>query len=99
MGVRPHYPGRLLRNFHLLDRKIPSVLFYLHCAQPNPPGSSLRERHHRKNATKGDVLSMVSHVDITWNSFLPYLINLADKLESLGFRYVDGSVIVNKEEK
>ena len=42
---------------------------------------------------------MVSHVDITWNSFLPYLINLADKLESLGFRYVDGSVIVNKEEK
>ena len=40
-----------------------------------------------------------SHVDITWNSFLPYLINLADKLESLGFRYVDGSVIVNKEEK
>ena len=42
---------------------------------------------------------LVSHVDITWNSFLPYLINLADKLESLGFRYVDGSVIVNKEEK
>ena len=57
--TRVLYPGRLLRNFHLLDRKIPSVLFYLHCTQPNPPGSSLRERHHRKNATKGDVFSMV----------------------------------------
>ena len=58
-----------------------------------------------KRATKvkypsGDgYFTLVSHVDITWNSFLPYLINLADKLESLGFRYVDGSVIVNKEEK
>lgn len=48
---------------------------------------------------KAEGISLVSHVDITWNSFLPYLINLADKLESLGFRYVDGSVIVNKEEK
>lgn len=40
---------------------------------------------------------MVSHVDITWNSFLPYLINLADKLEGLGFRYVDNEVTVLKE--
>lgn len=40
---------------------------------------------------------MVNHVDITWNSFLPYLINLADKLEGLGFRYVDNEVIVLKE--
>lgn len=41
---------------------------------------------------------MVSHVDITWNSFLPYLIKLTDKLEDLGFRYVDNEVIVLKEE-
>ena len=40
---------------------------------------------------------MVSHVDITWNSFLPYLVNFADKLEALGFRYVDNNVIVTKE--
>lgn len=25
---------------------------------------------HRKNATQGDVLSMVTHVDQTWNSLL-----------------------------
>ena len=40
----------------------------------------------------------MSHVDITWNSFLPYLINLTDKLEDLGFRYVDNKVIVLKED-
>ena len=40
---------------------------------------------------------VVSHVDITWNSFLPYLINLADKLEGLGFRYIDNEVTVLKE--
>lgn len=43
-------------------------------------------------------LHMVSHVDITWNSFLPYLIKLTDRLEDLGFRYVDNKVIVPKEE-
>ena len=37
----------------------------------------------RKNATQRDVLSLVSHVDITWNSFLPYLVSLTDSLESL----------------
>ena len=41
---------------------------------------------------------MVSHVDITWNSFLPYLVTFADRLEDLGFRYVDGEVLVPKEE-
>ena len=41
---------------------------------------------------------MVSHVDITWNSFLPYLTQLTDKLETLGFRYVDDKVIVLQEE-
>ena len=40
---------------------------------------------------------VVSHVDITWNSFLPYLIQLTDKLEALGFRYVDNKVIVLQE--
>lgn len=40
---------------------------------------------------------MVTHVDITWNSFLPYLINLTDKLEGLGFRYVDNEVMAPKE--
>lgn len=40
---------------------------------------------------------MVSHMDITWNSFLPYLVNFADKLENLGFRYVDNKVIVEQE--
>ncbi len=43
------------------------------------------------------VFSLVSHVDITWNSFLPYLIQLTDKLEALGFRYVDNKVIVLQE--
>ncbi len=43
-------------------------------------------------------IPMVSHVDTTWNSFLPYLINLTDKLEDLGFRYVDNKVIVLKED-
>jgi len=42
---------------------------------------------------------VVSHVDITWNSFLPYLISLTDKLEDLGFRYVDNKVIVLKEDR
>ena len=41
---------------------------------------------------------MVSHVDSTWNSFLPYLIKLADRLEGLGFRYIDNEVIAPKEE-
>lgn len=45
-----------------------------------------------------EAFSMVSHVDITWNSFLPYLIKLTDRLEDLGFRYVDNKVIVPKEE-
>lgn len=43
------------------------------------------------------VLIMVTHVDITWNSFLPYLINLTDKLEGLGFRYADNEVMAPKE--
>ena len=46
-----------------------------------------------------EAFSMVSHVDITWNSFLLYLVSLTDRLESLGFRYVDGSVIVSKDEQ
>lgn len=41
---------------------------------------------------------MVSHVGITWNSLLPYLVTFADRLEDLGFRYVDGEVFVPKEE-
>ena len=45
------------------------------------------------------VLILVSHVDITWNSFLPYLVSLTDQLESLGFRYIDDDVVVSKEEK
>ena len=44
------------------------------------------------------IFSLVSHVDVTWNSFLPYLIKLTDRLEDLGFRYVDNKVIVLKEE-
>ncbi len=40
----------------------------------------------------------VTHVDITWNSLLPYLIKLTDTLEDLGFRYVDNEVIVLKED-
>lgn len=35
---------------------------------------------------------MVSHVDITWNSFLPYLVTFADRLEDFGFRRTDGEV-------
>ena len=41
---------------------------------------------------------MVSHLAITWNSFLPYLVILTNKLEDLGFRYVDSIVFVLKEE-
>ena len=40
----------------------------------------------------------MSHVDTTWNSFLSYLVTLADRLEDLGFRYVDGEVFAPKEE-
>ena len=47
---------------------------------------------------KGEVFSLVSHVDITWNSFLPYLVQFTDRLEGLGFRYVDDKVTVLKEE-
>lgn len=53
----------------------------------------------KEDSEEPSIFNMVSHVDITWNSFLPYLVSLANKLESLGFRYVDGDVIVNKEEK
>lgn len=48
---------------------------------------------------KTGCFTLVSHVDITWNSFPPYLINLDDKLEGLGFRYIDNDVVVNKEEE
>lgn len=41
---------------------------------------------------------MVSHMDITWNSSLPYLVTYADRLEGVGFRYVDGEVFALKEE-
>ena len=41
---------------------------------------------------------MVSHVDITWNSFLSYLVTFADRLEDLGFRYVDSEVFAPGEE-
>ena len=41
---------------------------------------------------------MVSHVDITWNSFLPYLVTFAGRLENLEFRYVDGEVFATREE-
>lgn len=57
----------------------------------------LRKPYQSKNATQGDVLTLVSHVDITWNSFLPYLIQLTNKLEALGFRYVDNKVIILQE--
>ena len=36
-------------------------------------------------------------MDITWNSFLPYLVTFADRLEDLGFRYVDGEVFTPME--
>lgn len=52
---------------------------------------------HEKRPSIAESFFMVSHVDITWNSFLPYLVNFADKLEALGFRYVDNNVIVTKE--
>ena len=40
---------------------------------------------------------MVNHVYITWNSFLPYLVRLTDRLEDLGFRYIDDNVIAPTE--
>ena len=55
-----------------------------------------------KAAREGDrfriCADLVSHVDITWNSFLPYLVQFTDRLEGLGFRYVDDKVTVLKEE-
>ena len=51
----------------------------------------------QKDSEESSIANMVSHVDITWNSFLPYLIQLTDKLEALGFRYVDNKVIVLQE--
>jgi hypothetical protein len=51
----------------------------------------------RKRYTYNPTTQLVSHVDITWNSFLPYLIQLTNKLEALGFRYVDNKVIILQE--
>jgi len=36
----------------------------------------------------------VSQLDHRWNTILPNLISLAEKLEGLGFSYSDGKVIV-----
>lgn len=52
----------------------------------------------KKDSSDMEESLLVSHVDITWNSFLPYLIRLADRLEDLGFRYVNDEVIVLKGE-
>lgn len=41
---------------------------------------------------------LVTHMDITWNSFLPYLVTFTDRLEGVGFRYVDGEVFAPKVE-
>ena len=61
--------------------------------------SAFQRKATKENSPSGDGLfSLVSHVDITWNSFLPYLTQLTDKLETLGFRYVDDKVIVLQEE-
>ena len=54
--------------------------------------------HQEKYPRQAGILFLVSHVDITWNSFLPYLVKLTDRLEDLGFRYVDNEVIVLKDE-
>lgn len=41
---------------------------------------------------------LVSHVDSTWNTFLPYLSTFSEKLETLGFRYDGEQVTIVKEE-
>jgi hypothetical protein len=56
-----------------------------------------RLKDNKKDPSKSEESLMVSHVDITWNSFLPYLIQLTNKLEALGFRYVDNKVIILQE--
>ena len=45
-----------------------------------------------------ELFTLVSHVSITWNSFLPYLVKLTDRLEDLGFQYIDDNVTAPKEE-
>lgn len=56
-----------------------------------------RYKPNKKDLSESEKSLLVSHVDITWNSFLPYLVSLTDKLESLGFRYVDNEVMAPKE--
>ena len=60
--------------------------------------SALPEVNELFSALNVQYSHLVSHVDITWNSLLPYLIKLTDTLEDLGFRYVDNEVIVLKED-
>ena len=55
------------------------------------------EKAARMGGNFRNCADLVSHVDITWNSFLPYLIQLTNKLEALGFRYVDNKVIILQE--
>jgi hypothetical protein len=42
--------------------------------------------------------TLASHVDSTWNTFLPYLSTFSEKLETLGFRYDGEQVTIVKEE-
>ena len=37
-------------------------------------------------------------MDITWNSFLSYLVTFADRLEGLGFLYIHGEAFIPNEE-
>ena len=61
-------------------------------------GSSVRSRKKMLRAFfrfthyAEPTFTLVSHVDITWNSFLPYLVTFADRLEDFGFRRTDGEV-------
>lgn len=53
---------------------------------------------NKKDLSEPEKSSLVSHIDITWNTFLPYLIELTNRLETIGFRYVDNEVIILEEE-
>lgn len=61
------------------------------------PGSTCRRLHHEKPPDELGMFRGEPH-GYYLELFLPYLVTFADRLEGVGFRYVDGEVFAPKEE-
>lgn len=48
-----------------------------------------------KSAHRFHLASLASQLDRSWNTLLPDLICLGDKLEALGFRYFDNKIVMD----